>query len=218
MELKSEETATVEKLDFGTGTTKKVSSVNEIDDFLSGYKGSMTVDNPPEGKPLGQQPTSPPQQTNSNVDPWGNPIQYYRRGAKKGQPKPFVAPTNNFGQPLPPKTPPIQPQQTHTVGGELLTGALFLLLVDMLMPNLIALINNWVSKDKVDAKHLKLTDSQKDELAPIADRVVKHINLDQHPIALYVLCTFAMYSMRLLAARMEIDLKTDKKPVKNLWS
>lgn len=194
--MEETEVETPKKFDFSSGETKEVTgTLEEVDDFLSGFKKPMTVDRE-DAPPLGEKPAY-------QSPPTDNTTQYYVRGPKKGQPKPYKTPPYSAPPPAPTPAAPT----SHTLGGELLTGALFLLLVDMLVPALIALVNNMVSKVKVESDDLKLTAKQKSELEPIADRVVKYINLDEHPIALYCLCTFAMYSMTLLQARLNAEMK-----------
>ena len=78
---------------------------------------------------------------------------------------------------------------------QFLTGALFLTIVDALMPTLILKVASYVSEDynALKPRQIKLTKEQRAELAPLADEVVR-IALGQiDPMALLLISMAAMY-------------------------
>jgi len=127
-------------------------------------------------------------------------VDVYKTGKKAGQPrKPRV--TATF-------TPD---QQPGSLSGELLTGALFLTLVDLLFPIIIVGINNRFTKDKIKASDLSLTEKQKKEIAPIADRVLKQINVQANPTLLLFLSVAGIYGANFFAFKMMSSKPEDKK-------
>lgn len=78
-------------------------------------------------------------------------------------------------------------------GSSIVSGALFLLLIDFIIPNIICLLNNKVSKKKINPSLLKLLDEQKKELEPIADEVAKLINLKGNPMTILIASLAAIY-------------------------
>jgi len=127
----------------------------------------------------------------------------YKTGKKAGQPrKPRVTAT-------------FTPDQAPgSLSGELLTGALFLTLIDLLFPIVIAGINNRFSKDKINASALSLTEKQKKEIAPIADRVLKQINVQANPTLLLFLSVVGIYGANFAVAKMMSTKPSDKEDKK----
>lgn len=140
---------------------------------------------------------------NTNPAPSINPLDTYKSGKKAGQPrKPRV--TATF-------TPD---QNPGSLSGELLTGALFLTLVDLLFPIIICGINNRFTKDKIKASDLSLTEKQKKEIAPIADRVLKQINVQANPTLLLFLSMVGIYGANFAVAKMMSSKPSDKEEKK----
>jgi hypothetical protein len=83
----------------------------------------------------------------------------------------------------------------------IITGALFMLFIDLVIPALITLINNKVSKKKIRAEQLKLSNDQRKELEPIADEVAKQINLQGNPVTVLVASLAAIYLGNLMLLR-----------------
>lgn len=177
-------------------------NMDELDRYLSGYTKKMEV--PVIPLMPGQSP--PPQQGAApfiSHDPTQNPQQeYYKRGAKKGQPKPpkkgLAPPLNNTGQ--------MAIQATS-----LISGALFITMMDILLPLLIATVNNWRKNSvKIDSADMKLTPSQKAELAPIGDGVVREYKINANPGALLLIAGVGMYSMAFLTAKNKAKERAEK--------
>jgi hypothetical protein len=79
------------------------------------------------------------------------------------------------------------------INSSIISGALFLLFIDLVIPNLITLINNKVSKKKISAEMLKLSTDQRKELEPLAEEVAATINLKGNPTTVLVLSLGAIY-------------------------
>lgn len=176
--------------------------------FLGDYKEPMTVT--PQAATDNKKPVEP---VNSNISKpleniinhnLGNDIQptqqatdikYYRTGKKAGQPRP-VKPVNG----LPPVQPAQQPTQTVTQAGQpvqnsLISGALFLVVVDVAIPYVIVFINNKYSKIKMTAGLIQLSKEQKKDLEPIAEEVVRYLNIRANPVLIFTVSLGGMYAM-----------------------
>jgi hypothetical protein len=83
-------------------------------------------------------------------------------------------------------------------------------MIDLLMPLLIAGIHNGVTKKKENRlkwNDLQMSAEQKKQLSPIADRVVKMIKLEGHPILIMSLTMLGLYGLNYATARMENSMK-----------
>jgi hypothetical protein len=88
-----------------------------------------------------------------------------------------------------------------TISGDLINGALFLMLIDLIMPMLIAFMNNKTSKKKIDASDLQMTEKQKKDLEPIANSVTKMLNINAHPVTALVIALAGIYGINLVALK-----------------
>jgi len=83
---------------------------------------------------------------------------------------------------------------TGTIGNSsVVTGALFLLLIDFVIPNVICMVNNKMSRKKINPALLKLTEEQRKELEPLADEVARQINLKGDPKMIFIASLAAIY-------------------------
>jgi hypothetical protein len=115
----------------------------------------------------------------------GNP-NYYQTGKKKGQlKKPY--------------------KEEMEITGDLMDGAMFITLVDMVLPMLICLGNNAISKIKVEPDKLMLTEKQKNQLAPLAEQVVKRLSVKADPTILLCVSLFTMYGVQFYSIRHEAE-------------
>lgn len=183
----------------------KAPEIDDINAILSGYK-NITKDETSSNttQPTIQQTVQENNNLGSSSNNNGTPVNdVYKTGKKAGQPrKPRVTfnPT----------------QQQATLSGEILTGALFITLVDLLLPLIIAGLNNRFSKQKIKSSDLYLTAKQKSELAPIADKVVKQFDFNANPIALLCVSMIGIYgaNFALLKFGGSKDEKNTAEPVK----
>jgi hypothetical protein len=160
-----------------------------INDILKDFGGSPMQVDQQQGQP-----------SIATQKPVLEPIRYYQSGSKKGQPRP--------ARQSPAMTGAIKtgvhvnaPVQTVMQGSSILTGAMFITLIDLVFPMLIELGNNLLTKQKISANDLKLTKVQKDELQPLADLVVKQINFTGNPIWLLALSLIGTYAMNFMVLK-----------------
>ncbi len=169
--------------------------VDDLDAFLAGYKPASSQMTVSEG-------AKPPVITPSLSKPLENTIQYYKTGKKAGQPKPnktVQAPvTGNASSPAVSSNPVAQ---SGTVNSTLITGALFIMLVDLVLPMIIAFVNNQVSKVQIEASSLGLDDKQKKDFEKLADEVVKQFNLQANPAVILAVSMGGIYMMNTVLQR-----------------
>lgn len=165
--------------DSETASEAKPKSTDPLSDLLADYKEA-----PPSPPVAPVAPTEKSVLDSSNTITQNQPtVEYYKTGKKAGQPKPPKKVRVTY-----------TPSQTPaSLSGELLTGALFITLVDLIMPILMVGLNNRFSKQKIKVKDLQLTAAQQKELAPIADRVVKQINIEANPTMLLICSMLGIY-------------------------
>ena len=155
---------------------------SDIDKLLAGYEKEVIPEQPVDTTPQGDT-----EETQYRINPHDktDPRLYYQKGAKKGQKKPnFDKVLQQSGQ-----------YDPATLSGEILSGLMFITLVDMLFPLLITSINNMYSKKKIKADQLKLTAKQKNELAPICDKIVEKWNITADPVWLLVISMVGIYGV-----------------------
>lgn len=96
--------------------------------------------------------------------------------------------------------------EKKVISGEIISGALALTIIDMLLPLAFASINNVIDKKhKVKGGAIKMTASQLNELSPIANEVMKEIQMKASPIAILIGSMISIYSMNFLQAKYSVD-------------
>lgn len=168
--------------------------VDYLDKLFGSYSKPMEVTPEPAKVPTGTPVSNPGPLPNPNNTPFGihrdpnagtQPVQeYYKTGKKAGQPKP-----PRKGQPAPP------PQQPNVLAAStLISGAMFIILIDMLMPLTICGLNNMFNKQyKLDPDKMRMTDKQKSELSTVGDAVVRELKITASPSLLFLLTLFGIY-------------------------
>lgn len=141
-----------------------------------------------------EEPTPLPEETPTDEPVTETPGEPVKRG--RGRPR------KNPG-------PPPEP----VITSELISGALFLTLVDLLLPFLIEVVNNRFSKIKINSEDLKLTEKQKKEITPISDAVVKSLNIQGNPVWLMIIALGGIYGINTAALRAmkKEEIKSDAK-------
>jgi len=124
-----------------------------------------------------------------------NPDNIIKRGRKKGQLKPGV------------RTPPLE---SMAITGELISGALFISLIDLIFPMIISFANNQFTKVKIKADQLSLTAQQKKDLEPICDQVVKHLKIEANPVTILVVSLAGIYGINYLSLKQIEEVKLSK--------
>ena len=85
----------------------------------------------------------------------------------------------------------------------LISGALFLLLIDLAIPTILSFVNNKVSEKPIKAKQLKLTKDQREELAPIADEAVKQLMLQAQPLTVFIISLLGIYGLNFMMLKSD---------------
>ena len=113
------------------------------------------------------------------------------------------------------------PKETITVGGELITGAMFVALIDTLAPLMITFLNDKFSKTKLnkdDLKRMKLNAQQRKELTPVCDEVVKYLDITENPIVILVISLIGIYGVNYMVIlqekRLEEQIRKEKEAEK----
>jgi len=159
--------------------TQPTNPANDIDNILAGYKQPASVIEQ-------EQDFSTAPETPGDLS---DPTKYYQTGLKKGQPRPGGGRKS-------------KQEESNTITSELISGALFITLIDLLFPMLISAINNKFSKTKIEAADLQLTPKQKAEIEPLSNEVVKYININGHPIALFCIAMGGIYGLNFMSLKM----------------
>jgi len=191
-----------------TQETQTIVSENKggLEDFFSSYKESIKVPNPEHVEvPINSGIKLP----NENDIPLNSELRF-RRGEKKGQLKPNWKdlyskqsnPSINSG----PANPSINSGQAHhdTIKeNAVITGAVLLILIDVVLPEFVAMIGNkYVKKKgekKIESKQIKLTNEQRRDLSPLADAAAKHLNVDANPVVLFAIALVGVYTSNLIS-------------------
>jgi len=87
------------------------------------------------------------------------------------------------------------------LGGELITGSMFLFFIDLVVPFAIASLNNWKSATKIDGDKLSIPKEQMKQLIPLADAVVKQLRISGNPIALLIFGLITIYGIQFAALK-----------------
>lgn len=123
----------------------------------------------------------------------GNP-RYYQSGKKAGQ----LKPGRGFAKQV-------------TLEGNILDGAMFITLIDTIVPMLIAMANNSFSAIKVDPDKMMLTEKQKKMLEPICEKVVEKLAITADPVWVLVLSVLSLYGIQFWTIRTEAKLEHEQK-------
>jgi hypothetical protein len=87
-------------------------------------------------------------------------------------------------------------------GDTVLSGALLLMLIDIALPNIMCMVNNKMSKKKVNPKALQMSKSQMDELSPIADKVTEQLLLKGNPVSVLIISLISIYGLNLIQEKV----------------
>lgn len=83
----------------------------------------------------------------------------------------------------------------------IISGALLILMIDLVIPNIMVFANNKLTKTKMKVKDLQLTKAQKDELIPLADEAAKKIALKGDPLTVFILSLVGIYGINLMSIK-----------------
>ncbi|MFA5297632.1 MAG: hypothetical protein WC389_05425 [Lutibacter sp.] len=147
----------------------------EITDLLSGYNKELDITENKETISETQEVPEPKKET---------------RGRKPGSKK-----TKIFApEPEPLKT---------LAASDLISGALFLLFIDLLIPSIFVFANNRFSKKKIKVDKLRLTENQKNQLEPLANEAAKQIMLKGNPVTVFAFALISIYGLNFMMLKNE---------------
>lgn len=104
------------------------------------------------------------------------PIRKETRGRKKGS-------TKNK----------LQGNENKIYDNPVITGSIFILLLDLALPNLIAFANNRFTKKKIKASQMQMSASQREQMTPIADAAASQLMLQANPVTILIISLFGIY-------------------------
>jgi len=162
-----------------------VSQGDDLSEFLKSYNKPLTVND--VGADAATSAAQDAMTDKGIGDGWkGNP-NYYQSGKKRGQPK--------AGK---------EYKDEMTLTGDLMDGAMFITLIDMIFPMVICMANNSMSQVKIEPDALMLSEKQKKQLEPICEQVVKKLSVKADPITLLCISLFTMYGVSFYSIRNEV--------------
>ena len=177
---------------------------NDLETLLAGYNEPAKVDSPPVQQ-------SQTVQTPNNNDPvsWqGNPL-YYQRGKKKGTLRPNGA-RPFYNQPASMSVNP----EPSTISGDFISGALFLTIINLLLPMLFSIANNMVSKKKVAYEDLQIDEKALKQLEQLSEKALRHVKIEANPVAVLLFTMFGLYAMQFMTVKMLNDVQPKLKVTK----
>lgn len=124
---------------------------------------------------------------------WEGDPRYYQTGSKIGQLRPVkkgVAVSQS-------------PEPVTTTGNEILDGEMLVMLIDTVIPMLLALGNNAISPYKIDPDKMSITAKQQKNLEKLCEKCASKIIMSGDPIWVLVIAVLAIYGMQFYSLRME---------------
>ncbi len=173
--------------------------INDLDSQLSAYKtmDETSVESDGDSTTTEERPKVT---VSDELADKTNPLYYYQSGKKEGQLKP-AGKRLLEGKAEPAKV-NVDSSNKSIQGSAVISGILLITMIDLLFPLIVAVIHNQFSKDKkVKVSELSLKAGQKKELQPIADEVVKALNIEANPIHMFIISLLGIYGLNLVEAR-----------------
>jgi len=91
-------------------------------------------------------------------------------------------------------------QQENTIQADaLINGALFLLLIDVFIPNIICFLNNKYNKKKIKPSRLQMSSQQRADLEPVANAVAQQLMIKASPVTVFLLSLLGIYGVNYMA-------------------
>lgn len=94
-----------------------------------------------------------------------------------------------------------------SISGEIISGALFITLLDIILPTIIVTVNNVIDKKgkKMSVMDLRLKQTQKNELEPIAEEVMKELMIKANPTFILISSFVSIYALNFVQAKYGND-------------
>jgi hypothetical protein len=124
----------------------------------------------------------------------------FKRGKKKGELKPnwqdlWKKENEGKGQ-----TPQAQPKEFSPSENVVISGALIMLMLNIVLPVAIKTTAKIVFKKNLDSDILKLSKKESDELSPLAEQAAAYLNLKVNPVTAFVLAITSVYTAKVIEA------------------
>ncbi len=97
-------------------------------------------------------------------------------------------------------------QEAKIDAGIMIDGAMFLMMVNMLIPLILSSVNNYFSKTKVKPEAIEMTEKQESKFAPLVDRCLKGIEMKGNPQSLLMFGLLTIFGVNFINARMEAEV------------
>jgi len=195
LEIKDDETATLHK----DVEKEQAAKPSDLETLLAGYNEPAKVETPLQPT-VSQAP--PPPLNNGGAPSWyGNPL-YYQRGKKKGTLRPNGA-RPFYNQPVNMSVNP----EPSTISGDIISGALFLTIINLLMPMLFSVINNMVSKKKMAYEDLQIDEKTLKQLDDLSNKALKHIKIEANPVGVLFFTMLGLYTLQFMTVKMLNDIE-----------
>ena len=192
------------------------SGIIDLQKLFGDYKEPAIIE--PEKQPVNTTPEQPTQPQNNPAFPgapfwYGNPL-YYQSGKKQGQIKP--PPKKGFAAAFQQPQMSVNPETSVMTADSIITGAMFLAIINLLIPMGFALINNLVVKNKkkmIDWELLQMDEKATKQLDTLAGKALKSIKIDANPLGVFIFAVLGLYAMQFMTVKMltDVQAKTDAK-------
>ncbi len=100
----------------------------------------------------------------------------------------------------------LKDQETAKIeAGILIDGAMFLLLINMLVPLVLSSLNNYLAKDKIKPEQIELTKDQEKKFAPIVDKCMQGLMMTGDPKWVLFFGLATVFGMNYMMAKMNAE-------------
>lgn len=197
LEIDETEKPSVEKAPAPAVEKAPAANPSDLESLLAGYTEAAKV----EPAPAVQQTTPPVNNGHGPASWYGNPM-YYQTGKKAGQLKPqkkqpFYQQSVNMS---------VNPAPSE-ISGDIISGALFLTIVNLLFPMLFSVINNMVSKKKIAYEDMQIDEKTLKQLDDLSNKALKHIKIEANPVAVLLFTMLGLYTLQFMSVKMISDIE-----------
>jgi hypothetical protein len=111
---------------------------------------------------------------------------------------------------------PLQSEPKTVTGGELISGSILLLFIDLAIPNILCFGYNAINKGKkkkLKADIMQLSTKQKSELEPLANEAAKQLLIHASPLSVFIISLITIYGLNFMmvaGANDSIEKKVKK--------
>lgn len=161
----------------------------ELDTLMSEYKDAAIVESSEE-KTENELP-------NENDIPADSELRF-KRGKKKGQLRPNWQELWKAEQA---KKKAIEEQKESTFQpsqNQIISGAVIIVMIDIIIPAAASVVASRFFDKELPAEKLKLTDTERKDLIPLADGAAAYLKLEVNPVAAFIITLISIYTAKIL--------------------